>query len=929
MKTLKYFTAVIALLIAFHAQAAAITTTKLSCENFINPMCIDAAQPRLGWQISSEKRSVLQSAYRILVADNLQDLSKNKGTAWDSKKTASNLSMGIQYAGLPLLPAGNYYWKVMVWDAKGEESAWSETARWQMGLLTAADWKNAQWIGYEDLADSMRITAPAPETEKMLGNKGKQVPVVPLFRKAFQLKKQVAAATLFITGMGQYEASINGEKIGKGFLTPGWTNYDRTIFYNSYDVTKNLKKGSNVIGAIVGNGFYYIPRERYRKLVLALGMPKMICRLKITYKDGSEEDIVSDAGWKTTPSPVTFSSIYGGEDYDARQEQEGWDQAGFDASAWKPVILPTIPKGILKAEADYPVGVAETFGVKKITKMGDGKYLYDFGQNASGVVELKVKGKKGQKIKMTPGEFLNDDLSVNQKASGSPYYFTYTLKGEGEETWHPRFTYYGFRYLTVEGAEPDTVSLKTDLPAMVSLTFLHTRNMTPQNGTFHCSNDLFNRTFDLINWAIKSNLQSVLTDCPQREKLGWLEQTFLMGTSINYNFDIYHLYSKVENDMLDARLENGFVPNIVPEYVAFDQWFDGAFRDSPEWGSASVIVPWLIYKWYGDRSVMEKAWPMMVQYVEYLEKKSNNHILNYGLGDWYDLGPDKPGVSQLTPPGVTSTAIYYYDLKVLAQMAGVLHKDDEVKRFTDWSEKVKTAFNARFFNPETNVYATGSQTAMAMPLSFGLVDEKAQDKVVKNLVDSIIAGNKALTAGDIGFHYLVETLVKNGQSQLLFDMNNREDVPGYGFQLKHGATALTESWMANKISSNNHLMLGHLMQWFYESLGGIQQEESSVAYKNLIIKPTVVGDISSASANFETPYGKVSTNWKIENKVFYLEVTIPGNASALVYLPVTGKSVVSENGVPADQSKDIRFVEKSRDYLVYKVGSGRYRFEVK
>jgi len=318
----------------------------------------------------------------------------------------------------------------------------------------------------------------------------------------------------------------------------------------------------------------------------------------------------------------------------------------------------------------------------------------------------------------------------------------------------------------------------------------------------------------------------------------------------------------------------------------------------------------------------------MVQYVEYLEMKSNNHILSYGLGDWYDLGPKNPGVAQLTPNGVTSTAIYYYDLKVLAQMAKVLGKEQEVKRFDAWSEKVKIAFNTKYFNSETNVYSTGSQTAMAMPLSMGLVEEKIKDKVVKNLVDSILADNKALTAGDIGFHYLVETLVKNGQSQLLFDMNNRDDVPGYGFQLKNGATTLTESWMANKISSNNHLMLGHLMQWFYESLGGIQQQETSVAFKNLIIKPTVVGNITSAAANFQTPYGKVETNWKLKDKVFNLKVTIPANSSALVYLPMTGNSLVSENGTNL-KSTDAVFIEKNNGYLVYKVGSGKYDFEVK
>ena len=928
MKSSSFFSFLVLSFSIINLHAAELKAVHLTCDNFTNPTGIDSPQPRFSWQLRSDAHSVTQSAYRILIADNQKDLSINVGRVWDSKKQYSDQSILLKYDGKPLISAKKYYWKVMTWDGKGVASVWSDVASWQMALLIASDWKNACWIGYEDIADSMRISAPAAETEKMLGEKAKKVPVVPLFRKEFRLNKKIASATLFITGVGQYEANINGEKIGNGFLTPGWTNYDKTVLYNSYDVTKKLKIGINAIGAVVGNGFYYIPRERYRKLVVAYGMPKMICRLIINYNDGTQENIVSDSNWKTTPSPITFSSIYGGEDFDARLEQTNWKQAEFDATEWKSVVMVSAPKGQLKAECDYPVTVAETFCAKKIEKVGEAKYLYDFGQNASGVLEIQVKGKKGQIIKITPCEFINEDKSVNQKASGSKYYYSYTLKGGGVETWRPQFTYYGFRYAMVEGAEPDTVSIKSNLPTLIALTHCHTRNSTPNNGSFHCSNQLFNSTYDLINWAIKSNMQSILTDCPHREKLGWLEQTFLMGNSINFNFDIYHLYQKIENDMMDARLANGFVPNIVPEYVAFDQWFDGAFRDSPEWGSASVILPWLIYNWYGDKLVMEKAWPMMVQYVEYLERKSNSQILAYGLGDWYDLGPRNLGVSQLTPLGVTSTAIYYYDLKLLAQMAKVLNKNDEMKRFTVWSEKVKNAFNTKYLNIETGVYSTGSQTAMAMPLSFGLVDEKMKDKVVKNLVDSIVADNKALTAGDIGFHYLVESLVKNNQSQLLFDMNNRDDVPGYGYQLKHGATSLTESWMANKISSNNHLMLGHLMQWFYEGLGGVQQQDSSVAYKKLVIKPTVVGDITSATANFETPYGQVKTDWKMGNKVFNLKVTIPANSSALVYLPIVGNSLVTESGSSQEQS-DYKLVEKNNECIVLKVGSGNYDFEVK
>lgn len=917
------------LLMLFPIAGFAFTPRKLTCENFENPICIEAQNPHLGWQIDAKQRSVLQTAYRVLVASSEGNLEKDLGDIWDSRRVLSGQSVQIIYNGSPLLSSQKYFWKVKVWCNKGNESEWSKPASLQMGLLAVQDWKGARWIGYEDIPDSMRVTL-APESFDASGKKILRKPVVPMFRKEFELKKGVANATLFISGLGNYEARLNGQKIGKGFLTPGWTRYDKSIFYNTWDVTQNLKEGKNVLGAIVGNGFYNINREpgRYAKLCNSFGMPAMICRLKITYTDGSEENFNSGEDWVTAPSPITFASIFGGEDYDARLEQNGWDNAGFDAAVWKPVILPLPQKGLLKADPDYPIAVMETFNPVKVIKKGDGKYLYDFGQNASGIVELQVKGKMGQTIRLTPGELITADKQINQKATGAPYYYSYITKGIGTESWQPRFTYYGFRYVMVEGAVPEGDSSAVSLPKMVSLKLLHTRNSTPVNGSFQCSSDFFNRVSTLINWGIKSNLQSVITDCPHREKLGWLEQTYLMGNSVNYNFNIYHLYKKQVNDMIESQLEDGFVPNIAPDYVVLTNWLY-EIRDSPEWGSASVILPWLIYQWYGDRSVMETAWPMMVRYVEYLKSKSQGHILSYGLGDWCDIGNKTPGKSQLTPKALPGTAIYYYDLKLLTQMAKLLGKDKESKKFSDWAEEVKIAFNSKFLNLQTGVYATGSQTAMAMPLSFEMVEGQMKEKVVTNLVNSIIANKKALTAGDIGYHFLVETLVKNGQSQLLYEMNNRDDVPGYGYQLKKGATALTESWQAREDASNNHLMLGHLMQWFYESLGGIQQQENSTAYKHLLIRPTIVGDINSASASYETPYGKVSTSWQNTNNSFNLKLSVPANSTALVYLPAKGRTTVWEGEKPAWQSIDIQFVNIKDESFVYQVGSGEYNFTVK
>lgn len=880
--------------------------------------------PFFSWQMNAEQRNQLQSAYRILVAGNSDDLKASKGILWDSGKIKSTQSVLVASPSLELKPAKTYFWKVKVWSQNNQESEWSETAILKTGLFRKSDWENARWIGYQDLPADRKVVPGVHGNGDHLGDKCLERPVVPLFRKEFDLGKKIKEATLYITGLGHYEAAINGKKAGNSFLTPGWTNYDKTVFYNVYDVSSMLQQGKNVIGVIVGNGFYNINRERYRKLVVARGNPKLIGQLRIRFTDGTEQVLVTGADWKTAPSPVTFTSIYGGEDYDARKEQPGWDKASFDDRSWQNAVLVTPPDGKLTEEKDYPLEIKESFSVKTIKKLKDGAYLYDFGQNASGIVELKVQGRKGQEIRLTPAELITKDNQPNQSASGSPYSFSYTLKGKGEEIWRPRFTYYGFRYVKVEGAAPDSVKARMDSARLIDLKLLHNRNSTPQAGSFSCSNELFNRTFDLINWAIKSNLQSVLTDCPHREKLGWLECTFLMGSSVHFNFDIYHLYSKQVNDMMEAQLENGLVPDIAPEYVPFD----GGFRDSPEWGSASVILPWLIYQWYGDASVMEKAWPMMVRYVEYLKGKSDHHILSHGLGDWFDFGPKRPGEAQLTPKALTATAIYYYDLKLLSEIAAALKKNDEQKRFAAWANEIKTAFNAKFFNPETAVISTGSQTAMAMPWCVGLVDEQYKDKVMQNLEDSIRAQGKPLTAGDVGFHYLVAALTRGGKSQLLYEMNARDDVPGYGFQLKKGATALTESWPALENVSNNHLMLGHLMDWFYAGLGGIGQTEQSAAYKEIVIKPEMVGDLTWVKTSYQSPYGEIRSEWAKMEKTVVMNIAVPANTTALVYLPVHSGSLVKEGGRNILEIKDIQVIGQENGRKIYKVGSGEYSFSV-
>ncbi len=925
---MKYFHIIISFLIlllcSFSQADNGLKIAKLRCNQTEDPAAINTAGPNFSWQLQSELRNQAQSAYHILVADNLDDLKNSKGKIWDSKKVVTDKSILVQYKGKSLNPAHKYFWKVKVWNQDGIESEWSDASIFQTGLFSVADWGNAKWIGYEELPAELKLVPGVHGNGDDQGLKALKRTIVPLFRKNFVVQKAILSATLFVSGLGHYEAYLNGNKVSESFLAPGWTDYDKIVFYNVYDVTKMVNLRENSIGAIVGNGFYNINRERYRKIVIAYGMPKMLCRLQIEYSDGTKENIVSDQSWKTSPSPVTYTSIYGGEDYDARLEQQNWNKPEFDESSWLNVQLVTPPAGTLIAETDYPLKVLNRFDVKDVFKLKPNSFLYDFGQNASGIIELKIKGKRGQEVRLIPAELITKDKLANQKATGAPYYFSYILKGDGEEVWRPRFSYYGFRYVQVEGACPQKVDSLPDLPGIVDLKMLHTRNSTPVTGTFECSNELFNRIFSLIDWSIRSNLQSVLTDCPHREKLGWLEVTQLMGNSIHFNYDIFHFYSKMVDDMIQSQTIEGLVPDIAPEFVKFG----GGFRDSPEWGSASVILPWLLYEWYGDASVLDKSWPMMLRYVTYIKSKSDHHIVSHGLGDWFDMGPKQPGESQLTPKSLTATAIYYYDLKLLSKIAGVLGKSGDQQNIAVWSDSVKTSFNNKFFNKQTGVIATGSQTSMAMPWSVGLVDPEYREIVINNLEDSIRANGKALTAGDVGFHYLVEALTKGGKSQLLYEMNNRNDVPGYGFQLSKGATALTESWPALENVSNNHLMLGHLMEWFYSGLGGIGQSENSVAYKEITIKPDMIADLSHATASFNSPYGQIKCNWKRQDKSVTCVVEIPVNTSALITFIVAPISVVSEGGRNISESKDVKVISKNKDQLVCKVGSGSYSFRI-
>lgn len=909
-------------------QAQVFSVSELRCEQSQRPLAVDPAGPRLSWQLNADRRGCLQSAYRILVADSPVALADDNGNVWDSGKVFSDRSVLVPYGGPALQPGKAYCWKVQAWDADGNLSPWSLPASFGTGLMSMQDWNGAKWIAMEPDVDSLKCIE---------GNTGKwkdggpvfDKPVAPYklpqLRREFTATKPVKRAMAYICGLGQFEMFLNGEKVGDHFLDPAWTKFDKEAQYVAFDITGELRDGKNAVGVMLGNGYYHTPHGRYLKLLFSYGAPKMICKLQIEYADGTAQTVVSDDKWRASESPVTFSSIYGGEDYDASAVQPGWAEPGFDDRKWKKAVL-TQGAGVkLIPQISEPLKVMERIPTVRRFRAANGNWVYDLGQNASGIVQLTVRAVTPQSIKLIPGELINDDSTVNQRASGAPFYHVYTARGDGSsETWHPQFTYYGFRYVEVEGAVPVGESNPGALPEVIDITGLHTRNSAAQVGTFACSDPLFNKIHTLIDWAVRSNMASVLTDCPHREKLGWLEVTHLMGGSIQYRYDISRLYAKQVNDMRTAQHANGMVPTIAPQYVTFSP----DFIDTPEWGSAFVIIPWNLYEWYGDLAPLRDNYERMKRYVDYLGSRADNHIVAYGLGDWYDIGPDRPGYAQLTSNGVTATAIYYQDVKILERAARLLGKEADVRKYAALESDIKRAFNEKFFDKKTLKYDRDSQTANSIALHMDLVEPQYKAVVRQNLIDDIRRRGNALTAGDVGYRYVLRALEENDASEVIYDMNSRYDVPGYGYQLAHGATCLTESWQAYREVSNNHCMLGHLMEWLYSGLGGIRQSPGSAGYKEIVIRPQVVGDIHSAAVSFRSPYGLIRSEWSDSPQQYRQRVEIPANTTALVYLPAVDPAAVSESGVPLGEVPGLSVRERGKDYLAVAVGSGIYDFRV-
>ena len=899
--------------------------TKTTCNYQREQMAVvEEGRIFVGWQYDDKDNwPISQNVYQIQVFENLtEDLIYDSG----EMKSAES-----QFIELPHLAPNQYgyYWRVRIgYQDKTREqwSHWSEWSREQCIRVAPKDIKvmpnnyhtgqnislSPQWIGAITKKDAHIPDGRwSNEVFKKDSVKSKWVDVDSLsarsiiLRKKFRTDRKVVSAIVYVCGLGHYEMALNGNfkrkdqnsmtphrflpyvgySTGYNMFMPLWSEYNRTVYYDTYDVTSELQLGDNSVSVLLGNGFFNVQRgSRYAKLQSSYGPPQLLLRMDIIYDDDTMDYIVSDNSWRWSPSPITFNSIYGGESYDARLEQDGIEMAEFDDSKWQQAVITEGPKGMLRPECATPVRIIDYYTPKstkpipvdslesasKATKrtISRGAFVCDMGQNIAGFPELTVKGQRGQKVTMIVSERLTPQGACDQSQTGRPHYYEYTLRGDGEETWHPRFSYYGFRYIQVEGAVMKGNKNPDQLPVISSLGSLFISNGTQETSTFWCDNEILTKTHQLIKMAERSNMQGVLTDCPQREKLGWLEQDHLCGPSLLYNFDMTRLVPKIIRDIVDTQKPNGMVPTTAPQYVSFGNLFD----DSPEWGSTLVILPFMYYDFYGDSTLIGDNYEPMRRYVDYLTSRAQGGILDFGLGDWYDYGPRRPGFSQNTPVALVATAHYIYDLQLIAEAAGMTGNSSDQQRYKTLLKEVVTAFNQHFYHPDSCYYGSGSQTSNALPLFLGITGDN-KDAVLQSLIRDIHAHGDRLTTGDVGNRYLFRVLADNGQNELLFKMLNHYETPGYGFQIAQGATTLTEQWDPRQGSSENHFMLGQIDEWLFRTIAGIRQKPGTHGMRHLVIDPQAVGDIKDIKATFRTLYGPIIVDFSKKDSA--ISVIVP------------------------------------------------------
>jgi alpha-L-rhamnosidase len=889
-----------------------VETVNLRCENLDNPV-IDLSNPRLSWELLSEGRDIRQKSYRILVSSSLEKLDNDEGDLWDSRRVKSDNSVYIAYEGKPLTSRMEYFWKVKVKTNRGE-SEWSKPASWTMGLNSQIDWQ-AKWTGLDTVSEKDEII----ERKTRLAAR--------YFRKEFNIPKKVEKATLYISGLGLYEACINAERIGEQVLSPTPTDYSKVVKYNTFDVTNQLKEGNNAIGVVLGNGrFFYMRRKNVRNF----GFPRMILQLEIKYSDGSNQTIVSDNSWKATADgPILANNEFDGEEYDARKEFSGWCNAGFDDSGWLQAELVDAPGGTLEAQTNRNIKVMKTIRPVSVSEIKPGIFVMDMGQNMVGWLRMKVKGKAGDEVKLRFAELLNNDgtLSVANLRSANAI-DKYILKGSDDEIWSPSFTYHGFRFVEISGFP--------NVPTVDNFEGLVVFDEMETTGEFETSNETINQVYKNACWGIMGNYRGMPTDCPQRdERMGWLGDRAVGSHGESFVFDINNLYAKWLDDIEQAQREDGSVPDVAPNY-----W--SVYSDNMTWPGAYVIIANMLYEQYGDSKPIEKHYESMKKWISYMEGKyvKDSIMTKDTYGDWC-MPPESPEMIHSNDPArktdgaVLSTTFYYRILCLLGKFAVLLDKEDEAKAFAQKAEGIKNAFNNRYFNKSTKQYSNNTVTANLLPLCYGMTPDEYKEDVFKNIIDKTMGECKGhVSTGLVGMQWLMRGLSEYGRSDIAYKIATNRDYPSWGYMIEKGATTIWELWNGDTanpdMNSGNHVMLlGDLLVWFYEYLAGIQNSPTGVGFDEIVMKPYTVDGLNYVKASYKSARGLIKSEWTKDNGQFSWNITVPCNSTATVYVPITtNKSKVTESGKKATSSKGVKFLRLTDKYRVFKVGSGNYSFRV-
>jgi alpha-L-rhamnosidase len=967
------------------AADAVLQPTSLHCEYLVNPLGIGETAPRLSWVLESSRRGDRQVAYQVLVASTPESLAKDQGDLWDSKKVDSDENAHVAYAGVPLISHMACFWKVRVWSVLGGEAQWSSSASWTMGLLKADDW-TAKWIDSHDAeakddaanpitiekatyrsvparastqpSVSVDVTAklqslvtngalsvtvnaatlgadPAPSVRKELtveyesrGHKLEttvresrtlSIPeaseAVWALRKSFAVKGPVQKATLYVTALGLYEVDLNGQRVGDHVLAPDWTDYNKRIRYQAYDVTSLVRTGDNAIAGMLGSGWYsgHIGNggfEQYGK------SPALLGQLEITYADGSTERVITDGTWKTRQSPILSSDFMLGETYDARKEIAGWDQAGVDESNWESASLREEQARELDSQVSPPVRQSGTISPIKLSEPAPGRWTYDLGQNMVGVVRLKVSAPAGTVLTLHHAEMLNTDGTIyTTNLRGAPSVDVYTCKGGGVEVWQPRFTFHGFRYVELTGL--------SEKPAMDAVTGIVLGSDTPRTGSFSCSDPRINQLMSNIQWGQRGNYLSVPTDCPQRdERLGWMGDAEVFVRTATDDADVASFFTKWLVDVDDAQTSAGAFTDVSPAR--------GTGGGTPAWGDAGVICPWTIYLAYGDKRLLEQNLPAMTRWVEWCKTNSTNLLRDNrrkrggDYGDWLAIGAE-------TPKDVIGTAYFAYSTHVVAQAYAAVGDSENAKKYDELFEQIKAAFNKAYVAADGRIKGN-TQCCYAMALKFELLPESLRASAATYLADDVKAHDWHLTTGFVGVSYLLPVLTEAGHVDTAQKLLMQDTFPSWLFSVKHGATTIWErwdGWTPDKgfqnpgMNSFNHYSLGSVGEWLYDSVAGIAWDPALPGYKHIIIHPQPGGGLTSAKAAIGSPYGNISSEWKISEGHFQLDLVIPANTTATVYLPFAGGT---ESGKAIGEAEGVRVVKTDGGLSVCEIQSGTYSF---